>query len=396
MHNKSPRQLWRAASAGIAACVLFAACKRTEQHPEQKQQPEQKPVAMRTIEGQIFVRTQGAETIKLSLVDVLLFDEGVIAQDLEAKRNVAKPIYEGLQPYVKAAEKKEDAAKEVRKAAEKAEHDAGGRYEAHEAWLKAFNAESKAVDEWRNIRGKADYTHSALYYFSDLPAAVQTTKTDADGKFSFKVPSGSYVLVAASSRRTGKETESYYWMVRVPLDADKKMMLANDNLSSSGSADSVIRTPEHEWLVADAMKGCSIDTLMAHVEKEEREQAAAESARQEPERRAQLAQAAKAEMERQAKLEAERQQAQLTPVAKQEMERKTNLESFRKDPKAAQRKAIELYPDLGVVDSPLYTQFRERETIYRIEKKEFFAEPDWPVRLAKECSEALAAKPKTK
>jgi hypothetical protein len=62
----------------------------------------------------------------------------------------------------------------------------------------------------------------------------------------------------------------------------------------------------------------------------------------------------------------------------------------------AQRKAIELYPDLSVADSPLNKEFRERMTIYRIEKKEFFAEPDWPTRLAKECSEALAAKPKAK
>ena len=64
--------------------------------------------------------------------------------------------------------------------------------------------------------------------------------------------------------------------------------------------------------------------------------------------------------------------------------------------RTVQRKTIELYPDLGVADSPLNKEFVERVKIYRIEKKEFFSEPDWPVRLAKECSEALAAKPKAK
>ena len=39
----------------------------------------------KTITGQIFIRTQGAETIKLSLVDVLLFDEKSLA-DLIVKK----------------------------------------------------------------------------------------------------------------------------------------------------------------------------------------------------------------------------------------------------------------------------------------------------------------------
>lgn len=311
---------WRAALAGVVACIVTAVSTRGED--------------LRTIEGQIFIRTKGGENVKLSLVDVLLFDEKVIAANLDAKRKVAEPIYEALQPLVKAARKKYDDA------------------------IKASDflhpLERQAGDAWENILGKADYAHSALYYFSDLPAALQTTKTDADGKFSFKITSASYVLVAASRRSAGKETESYHWMIKFTVDADKKVMLANDNLSTSGSGDSLIRTPDNsnadpEGYIEEAMKGLSIATFIPLIEGRKREQAKAEAA---------------------------------TAVA--------NAAS------AAQSKAIELYPDLGVADSPLNKEFVERVKIYRIEKKEFFAEPDWPMRLAKECSEALAAKPKTK
>lgn len=44
----------------------------------------------------------------------------------------------------------------------------------------------------------------------------------------------------------------------------------------------------------------------------------------------------------------------------------------------------------------LPSAFNERVKRYRTEKTEFFAESDWPVRLAKECSEVLAAKPVAK
>ena len=332
MQNESPRLSWKVALAGIVACVLAVASARAQD--------------LRTIEGQIFIRTKGGDNIKLSLVDVLLFDEKVIAANVEEKRKVAEPFYEALQPAVKAARKK---AAEAR-ARNDASHD-----------LDALQLMFKGEEELRKTIGMADYAHSALYYFNGLPAALQTSKTDADGKFSFKVPSGSYVLAAISSRRAGRVTESYQWMFRVTVDADKKVMLANDNLTTSGSADSLIRTPNGEWgafsgvydgiesgemYIEAAMLNGGAAAFNAFFEGRKRTLANAEA-------NANAANAAR----------------------------------------PAQLKALELYPELGVADSPLNKEFVERMKIYRIEKKEFFAEPDWPIRLAKECSEALAAKP---
>jgi hypothetical protein len=326
MQNESPRRSWKVALAGIVACALAVASARAQD--------------LRTIEGQIFIRTKGGENIKLSLVDVLLFDEKVIATNLESKRKFAEPFYETLQPAVKAAKRKMDET-------------------AAANGLGISKAEKEAYDAWRKISGQADYTHSALYYFNDLPAALQSTKTDADGKFSFKVQSGSYVLVSVSSRSAGAHiigsssfpiTEHYHWMVRVRLDADKKVMLANDNLSTGGSADSLIRTLDRDTeYIETAMQSGGAAIFKAFVEGRKRALANAEA-------NANAANAAR----------------------------------------PAQLKALELYPELGVADSPLNKEFVERVRMYRIEKKEFFAEPDWPVRLAKECSEALAGKPAPK
>ena len=324
---------------------------------------------MRTIEGQVFIRTEGAETFKLSLVDVLVFEKKVLEENLQKKREIAKPLYEYLEPFAKQV-----GEEYVR--ADKAVKAAIGRGDG--SFNKALDARSKIADVKRGLRWAADYTMSADYYFSGLPQPLQTTKTDADGKFSFKVPGGSYVLAAFSSRKVGKDTESYHWMLKVTADADKKVMFANDNLCSNDSADSVIIALDH--YCGDATKG-GIQFVEAFVEQHKQERRAAATA----EAKKMEAAAAAATVG-----------AAAAEVAKKEMDRQFDLEVFRKNPNAAQHKAVELYPEVGVAGSPLNKEFLGRMTRYQKENKGFFTEPDWPVRLAKECSEALAAKPVTK
>ena len=63
-----------------------------------------------------------------------------------------------------------------------------------------------------------------------------------------------------------------------------------------------------------------------------------------------------------------------------------------RDPQLAQKIALQRYPDLGVAESALNKEFIARMKRYEIEKKEFFSEPDWPIRLAAERNEDLTAK----
>ena len=171
----------------------------------------------KTITGQVFIRTKGGETIKLSLVEVLIFDEKTIAEHLEKKHNTAAPIdqyfrprFERLQQILEA----EKAAKERLERAEKAVSDSiTGAYQlaevkranAYKEWKTIHDTIVIKPHDWETLRGAAGYTHSALYYFSELPKPLHFTQTDADGKFDFKIPNGSYVLcgVLSTSRWGG-------------------------------------------------------------------------------------------------------------------------------------------------------------------------------------------------
>ena len=357
---------------------------------------------MRTIEGQVFIRTQGAETIKLSLVEVQLFDEKSMAAAVERKRKAAVSIDEYFQLMKREAAEAERHAEDANKRAQRLDPFSDGTTAIKKAAVRAH-----IVAGFRSIDAeeKAYYPRSADYYFSGLPKPLQTTKTDADGKFVFKMPIGSYVLAAISSRETGEKTEKYHWMVKVAADVANKIMLANDNLSSSGSPDSIIATLRYapwEYPAYPAMRKLSIEKLaISHAQEMgsfwEQERASEAQIRY---LKAQLATpqirnldslAAFIEQEKEQRVvAASKHQAELAAAA--ESDRQTQLEPFRKDPKLAQRKAIELYPDVGVAGSRLNKEFVARVKRYQSEKKDFFVEPDWPIRLAKECSEDLAAK----
>ena len=55
----------------------------------------------------------------------------------------------------------------------------------------------------------------------------------------------------------------------------------------------------------------------------------------------------------------------------------------------AQKRAIAIYPALGVAGSPLNREFVARHKRYQTEKPDFFADPEWPTKLAVECAKAI-------
>ena len=58
----------------------------------------------------------------------------------------------------------------------------------------------------------------------------------------------------------------------------------------------------------------------------------------------------------------------------------------------AKRRAVQRYPALGVANSPLNTAFVARYKRYQIERPELFNDPEWPMKLAIECADALQVK----
>ena len=57
---------------------------------------------------------------------------------------------------------------------------------------------------------------------------------------------------------------------------------------------------------------------------------------------------------------------------------------------SARDRAVRAFPDLVVADSPLNREFVRRYHLYLKEHREYFEDPDWPTKLARESAAAIA------
>ncbi len=65
-----------------------------------------------------------------------------------------------------------------------------------------------------------------------LPAETQSSTTNSEGKFSFKLPQNrKYVILAKGRRSMGDEEEKYYWLQDIDISSEAtSVMLSNNNL----------------------------------------------------------------------------------------------------------------------------------------------------------------------
>lgn len=109
----------------------------------------------------------------------------------------------------------------------------------------ARDASKKVKDKVWALWGERDKFLRGAFFFSELPTPIRTAKTNADGEFELQVPrSGNFALAASASRLVGDNTEKYFWLVRLDNQgpANQSIMLSNDNLTSSGSSASLLKT----------------------------------------------------------------------------------------------------------------------------------------------------------
>jgi len=214
--------------------------------------------------------------------------------------------------------------------------------------VRALAAEyAKARDnEWQASMAD-EYTKSTCKYYAHLPTPIGSVKTDSQGKYDLPLPSSAPVVLAAhTTRQAGENTEDYFWIVNCDPSKSDEMTLSNDNLASSGAKESVVKTTGVEWIGERGMP---------------------------------IFEAALAKAKDQAK-------------ESEEQARKTLMDRYRANPLSAQNDAIRLYPDLGKAGTPLNKEFTARYKLYKTSKPEFFTDPDWPIRLAKESADATPAK----
>lgn len=84
---------------------------------------------------------------------------------------------------------------------------------------------------------------TAAFIFNGLPSGIGRASTNADGKFSLKLPrKGRYALAAHASRKIIDDDEQYYWLVWVTVDNGtvKNVVLSNNNMMTVQSNEAVM------------------------------------------------------------------------------------------------------------------------------------------------------------
>jgi hypothetical protein len=186
------------------------------------------------LSGQIFIVTNAHESKKLGLVAVALFDEKKVNEAIDSVRAQTLPELTKLQKMMPLIDK---FASEALEASFKVQDGYMKRVVPFEVYMKSEALEREAAQIRYDAKDYLRYLLSARLYFKELPQPVATTKTDADGNFAIEIPDGGdFVIGASATRAILSETESYYWLLRVPQSLPAKIILSNDNLTSSGNS----------------------------------------------------------------------------------------------------------------------------------------------------------------
>jgi hypothetical protein len=190
-----------------------------------------------TLSGQVFISTRGGDNIKLGGVHVYLYGRAqvnliIVPRNQEAVNQVtalSAEIDKESKEYSNA-----DAASQTQDALVE-----NGEY------IDPVVRKDNLQKSMQGLEQKRDLYLSPDYYFSGLPDPLAEAETDADGKFTMTVPPGKYVLAARATRSVLLSDEHYWWMIKFDMGTlSRSVLLSNDNLSSSGSDDSLIITKQ--------------------------------------------------------------------------------------------------------------------------------------------------------
>jgi hypothetical protein len=95
-----------------------------------------------------------------------------------------------------------------------------------------------ALKDYHDTLAKYFSYSSQPYYADNMPAPLADSVTDAEGKFSMKIPkTGSWVLVAQGQHAAGGGKETCLWIAKIKTEdiARNQAVLNNDNLTGDDS-----------------------------------------------------------------------------------------------------------------------------------------------------------------
>jgi hypothetical protein len=231
-----------------------------------------------SLEGEIFIVTQGGQSIKLGLVEVLAIPE-IDAQKYINEKDLAslQKKTELREKYIKAKDEYEKDYQRITEKNKKIElqkkHVQKMIDEAGNRILNALNSskekelQAAITDQLRweheyynldisdptvNINLKNIAQNEFLewpkgdFYFNDLPLSKTVGKatTNDDGRFTITLPSeGKYLLAAHTQRQIGDQQGEYYWLIWVTVTSKDKdhIMLSNNNLFGTNAPESAAK-----------------------------------------------------------------------------------------------------------------------------------------------------------
>jgi hypothetical protein len=186
------------------------------------------------ISGQVFIVTRGGQNFKLGDVHVQVYKFADLDPILTKRETDAAPQVQKLWPLIKKL------SGLIVTIDNGADHALGTP-----DWQSREAIREKSDKQFKEIKDRYYYLISGDYYLADLPSPLADAPTDADGKFSTTVPGvGSYIITAKATRDVIDDQEQYWWIVRVDLNdpKGKYVQLTNENMTSSNSPNSLIKT----------------------------------------------------------------------------------------------------------------------------------------------------------
>lgn len=166
----------------------------------------------RTIDGEVFIVTQGAGNIKLGLVRVEAFlEKDVKAHISGIKDDLSHQLAEAKTVYEKCVRINENGAIK------------------QSLYIGAKAGESKCGQSF--VTSSHDVSRMLTQVIA-VPVASSTT--NADGKFQISVPADQKLfLIARGQRQLIDSTEEYYWLKVLPpaiSDKEQPVFLSNDSI----------------------------------------------------------------------------------------------------------------------------------------------------------------------
>lgn len=194
--------------------------------------------------GDMFVVARRKKRHSLGLVVVHAIPEDALKKHLErrtAQRELARGKLQceidALTATLAKSRADEDRLWNIQKQDE-------SNLEKAQAWSVAYNNTKKITRHLQDLRTHRQHLTSGEHFLEDLPSAISTATTDADGTFTLAIPrDGRYGIVARASRALDDEKQTYLWFVWTSLDGEpaKRLVLNNDNVVGAGAPDSALQ-----------------------------------------------------------------------------------------------------------------------------------------------------------